>query len=69
MWTTVLFPLAAALVAGLMAWNHASRIDRQSPAEVWHRNLDSDGSLLLAVGALVAAVVAFTILQVRFLSF
>lgn len=63
MWTALVLPLATALVASLVAWNHATRLDRQVQSESWPRHREPDGSFALAVGAVIVAVVAVTMLQ------
>ena len=67
MWSLTLVPLVAAVVAGLLAWHHATRIDRQTERERWPRQTESTGALGLALGALVTAVAAATLLQLMFL--
>ena len=67
MWSLTLVPLVAAVVAGLLAWHHATRIDRQTRRERWPRQTESNGALGLALGALVTAVAAATLLQLMFL--
>jgi hypothetical protein len=67
MWSLTLVPLMAVVVAGLLAWRHATRIDRQAERESWPRQTESNGALGLALGALVIAVTAATLLQLVFL--
>lgn len=67
MWSLVLVPLTVAVVAGVLAWRHGTRIDRQVERESWPRQAEPDVSLGLALGALVAAVAAATVLQLMLL--
>ena len=67
MWYLTLVPMAAALVAGMLAWRHATRIDRQTAHESWRREAEPEGAIGLALGALVAAVAATTMLQLMVL--
>ena len=68
MWTLTLIPLLAAVCAGLLAWHHATRLDRQQ-IEPWpSRTDDHRGGWPLVLGALVAAVAATTVLQLAVLS-
>jgi hypothetical protein len=67
MWSLTLVPLVAALAAGLLAWQHATRIDRQTARESFPRQNEPNSALALALGALVAAVAAATVLQLLFL--
>ncbi|MBS0526938.1 MAG: hypothetical protein JSS04_25140 [Proteobacteria bacterium] len=60
-------PLVAVLVSGVLAWHCATRIDRQAAQERYPRPFESNGVLGLALGALVAAVAAATVLQLMFL--
>ncbi|MFI5034251.1 MAG: hypothetical protein ACHQPH_26500 [Reyranellales bacterium] len=67
MWSLTFVPLVALLACGLLAWHHATRIDRQTEHESWPRQSERNGALGLALGALVAAVAAATALQLMFL--
>jgi hypothetical protein len=67
MWSWSLLPLIAAMAGGLLAWHQATGIDQQSARENWPRHTEPSGAWVLAVGALVTAVAAITILQVMFL--
>jgi len=67
MWCLTLVPLAAALVAGMLAWRHATLIDRQTAHQSWPRQAKPEGTVGLALGALVTAVAAATMLQLMFL--
>jgi hypothetical protein len=67
MWTLGLLPLVVAMVAGALAWHHATSVDRQARHESWARQTEPNGALGLAVGALVAAVAAGTVVQLMFL--
>jgi hypothetical protein len=60
MWLVTTLPLLVALAAAPLAWRHATRIDRASPGEA--RCCDRR-SWRIAVGALVAAVAAISMLQ------
>ena len=68
MWCLTLVPLVAALVAGMLAWRQVTRIDRQTAHESWPRQAEPEGATGLALGALVAAVVAATMLQLMVMS-
>jgi len=67
MWSLILVPLVAMLAFGVLAWQHATRIDRQAEHESWPHPPEPNGALVLALGALVAAVAAATVLQLMFL--
>jgi hypothetical protein len=67
MWSLTLVPLVASVVAGLLAWQHATRIDRQTARESFPGQNEPSGALALALGALVTAVAAATVLQLLFL--
>ncbi len=67
MWSLTFVPLVALLTCGVLAWQLASRIDRQAEHESWPRQPEPNGALGLALGALVAAVAAATTLQLMFL--
>jgi hypothetical protein len=67
MWSVTLVPLMAAVVSGLLAWHHATRIDRQTGRESWPRQTEPCSALGLVLGALVTAVAAATLLQLMFL--
>lgn len=67
MWSLGLVPLVVAAVAGLLAWHHATSVDRQAWHESWARETKSNGALGLAVAALVTAVAAATVVQLMFL--
>jgi len=67
MWSLTFVPLAAALVCGVLAWHYATRIDREAGHESWPRPSEPRGALGLALGALVAAVAAATLLQLAIL--
>ena len=65
MWTiTVLPAVAAALALGLLAWQQATRIDREG--ERWLRDANRGFGVPLALGAFVT--VAITVVQVLLLS-
>ena len=66
MWSVTLVPLVAVLMAGLLAWHHATRIDRQAEHESGPRS-EPKGALGLALGALVAAVAGAMLLQLMLL--
>ncbi len=63
----IVVPLVVLLVSGLLAWHHATSIDRQAEHESYPQQFDLNGPLGLALGALVAAVAAATVLQVALL--
>jgi hypothetical protein len=67
MWPSALMPLIAVLIAGLAAWRHATRFDRQTGREGWPRESDPGGALRLALASLVTAVAAAMILQMMWL--
>lgn len=67
MWSLTFVPLVAAVVASLLAWQHATRIDRQAAREGFPRQNEPSGAWALTLGALVAAVAAATVLQLLFL--
>ena len=67
MWSLTFVPLIASLVCGVLAWHQATLIDRQAGHERRPRQFDPNGPLGLALGALVAAVAAATVLQLMFL--
>lgn len=67
MWPSALMPLIAVLIAGVVAWHHATRLDRQTGREGVSREAEPDGVFCLALAALVTAVVAATILQMMWL--
>ena len=58
----LLAPLAA-LIAALLAWQHATRLDRQSQHQGWSHPPDDRGHWTFVLGALIAAVLAATVLQ------
>jgi hypothetical protein len=61
----MLVALTAALIAGLFAWRHATRIDRQSLHEDWPSGLREDQrAQQFMLGLLIAAVVAITFFQI-----
>jgi hypothetical protein len=64
----VLAPLIAAVAAGVLAWQNATRLDRESLRSGWPGEPADGGRWLLVLGALVAAVVATTVLQLVVLS-
>jgi hypothetical protein len=64
----VLGPLIAALAAGVLAWQHATRLDRESLRSGWRGEPADGGGWMLVLGALVAAVAATTALQFVLLS-
>ena len=67
MLTLILVPLVAALAFGVLAWHHATRFDQQAERQSWPQAPEANSSLGLALGALVAAVAAATVLQLAFL--
>jgi hypothetical protein len=67
MWSLTFVPLIALLVCGVLAWRQATRIDRQIGHERCPRQSEPNGALGLALGALVAAVSAATVLQLMML--
>lgn len=67
MWALTCVPAVAVLVSGLLAWHYATRIDRQTGHERWPQHPEPNRALGLALGALVAAVAAATVLQLMFL--
>ncbi len=67
MWSLNLVPLVAVLVGGALAWHYATRVDRQTERESWPQQAAPNGAVGLALGALVAAVIAATALQLIFL--
>ncbi len=67
MWSLTVMPLVAVLVSGALAWHCATRIDRQTEHERWAQHSEPSSALGLALGALVAAVAAATVLQLMFL--
>ena len=67
MWSLILVPLVAVLAFGVLAWHHATCIDRQANHQSWLQPSEPPGNLGLALGALVAAVVAATALQLMVL--
>jgi hypothetical protein len=67
MWFLTFMALVSLLVAGAMAWYHATRMDRQTEHERGGPQSEPNGALGLALGALVAAVAAATALQLMFL--
>jgi hypothetical protein len=64
MWSLALLLV---VVAGLLAWDQATSIDRQAQHESGGRQPQSNGALGLAVAALVGAVAAATVLQLMLL--
>jgi hypothetical protein len=68
MWTLILLPMVVALATAILAWHHAGKLDRQQ-SEGWPRQADPGRNAWpLALAALVAAVIATTILQIMVLS-
>jgi 4-hydroxybenzoate polyprenyltransferase len=67
MWSLTAVTLFAVFVCGVLAWHHATRIDRQAGHESCPRQSGPDAALGLALAALVAAVAAATVLQLTFL--
>lgn len=64
-----LVPLLVALGAALLAWHHATRLDRQSLHDGWPAESASERRLwLVALGAVVVAAGATTLLQLTLLS-
>jgi hypothetical protein len=64
----VLGPLIAAVAAGVLAWHHATRLDRESLRSGWPGEPADGSGWLLVLGALIAAVAATTVLQFVLLS-
>jgi hypothetical protein len=69
MWSSGLVPLAAVLGFGVLAWRHATRVDRRAQHQSWPQPSEPNGASGLALGALVAAVAAATVLQLMFLPY
>jgi ABC-type Fe3+ transport system permease subunit len=69
MWALTVIPLLATIVTALLAWHHASRVDREQ-SEGWPRNdhRDHPAAWPLVLGSLVIAVAAATMLQVTVLA-
>jgi hypothetical protein len=69
MWLITILPMAVAFGAALLAWRHATRIDRTSLNGA-DRSApgDDQGSWGLALGAVVAAIAATMTLQLVLLS-
>jgi hypothetical protein len=68
MWTLILLPMLGALGAAFLAWHHAGKLDRQQ-SEGGARGADPGGHAWpLALAALLAALVATTMLQMAVLS-
>ena len=63
MWMVTTLPLLVALVAAALAWQHATRLDRWSANAGQGEPRDEQRSWGLALGALVVALAATTILQ------
>jgi hypothetical protein len=61
----VLVPLVAALATAILAWQYATRLDRQSLEEGRHGDPSDQWHFVL--GALVIAVIAVTALQAMLL--
>jgi hypothetical protein len=64
----VLAPLVVALTTAVVAWQRATRLDRQSLHEGWPDESNGGNQWHFVLGALVVAVLAFTALQTILLS-
>jgi hypothetical protein len=67
MWPFVLVPMIALLIAGVVAWQHATRVDQQMAREMWARQAEPNAALGVALAALVTAVAAAMLLQMMVL--
>lgn len=67
MWPFVLVPMIALLIAGVVAWQHATRVDQQMEREMWARQPEPNAALGVALAALVTAVAAAMLLQMMLL--
>lgn len=63
MWIVTTLPLLVALAAAALAWQHATRLDRWSANAAQGEPRDEQRSWGVALGALVVALAATTILQ------
>ena len=68
MWSLIVLPLLAAGIAAMLAWHHATELDRQQ-SEGWSQEARRDRNALpLALGAQIAAIAATSFLQLVLLS-
>jgi hypothetical protein len=69
MWVLTALPLLVALAAAVVAWRHATRLDRWSVNEGWPGEAGEERrSWSVPLGALVAAMAAVALLQLTLLS-
>src|SRR6185312_16174466 len=51
MWPFVLVPMIARFIAGMVAWQHSTRVDQQMKREMWARQAEPSAALGSCAGS------------------